>query len=436
MPAAQTWRNWSRELTCHPVAIERPGTAEDLCAVVSRAAESGQRVRASASGHSFSDVALTDGVMVRLDRLDRILSVDAERGLVRVEAGAVLAELNERLDELGLALENLGDIDRQTLAGAISTATHGTGATWRNLSSQVAAIELATADGQLREIDAESDPETLRAARVGLGALGIIYSVTLRVLPAFTLRRVDRARPLAEVLERLDELPEEFDHFEFYVFPHTDTALCRETTRTDEPPAPTHPAKRWLQEVAIENGAGSVLAAALRRFPNRAPQLARVAERGVGKAVTVDRSHRVFASERRVRFTEMEYCLPRGSRGDAARHVSDALEIASRPDLGVAFPVEVRFAAGDDAFLSPSFERDSLYIAVHHHRRLDWQGYFAAVESMLAEREGRPHWGKRHTRSAADLEPAYPAWAEFAAVRDRLDPDRVFGNDYTDRVLG
>ena len=436
MAAPLTWRNWSRELRCSPQAIERPRTAEELCGVLERAAAAGLRVRASAAGHSFSDIALTDDVMVRLDRLDRVLGVDVESGLVRVEAGIVLADLNRRLDAVGLALENLGDIDRQTLGGAIATATHGTGAGWRNLSSQVTAIELACADGQLRTIDPKADPDALRAARVGLGALGIVYAVTLRVLPAYTLRRVDRARPLSEVLSRLDELAASFDHFEFYVFPHTDTALCRETERTFEAPAPSNRALRWFQEVAIENGAGSVLAAANRRFPERAPGLARIGERGVGKAVTVDRSHRVFASERRVRFTEMEYCLPRGADGADARHVADVLELASRREFGVAFPVEVRFAAGDDAFLSPSFERDSLYIAVHHHRRLDWRSYFAAVEDTLGDRGGRPHWGKRHTRSAADLAPLYPAWQQFAAVRDRLDPNRVFSNDYTDRVLG
>ncbi|MBA2240172.1 MAG: FAD-binding protein [Solirubrobacterales bacterium] len=432
MPEA--WRNWSRELSCTPAAIERPRTAAELGAVVARAATAGQRVRVSASGHSFSEIALTDGVMVRLDHLDRLLGVDVERGLVRVEAGIVLAELSRRLDSLGLGLENLGDIDRQTLGGAIATATHGTGSRYRNLSSQVEALELVGADGTLLELSERSDPGAFRAARVGLGSLGIVYSVTLRALPAFTLRRVDRPRPLEEVLADLDSIEADCDHFEFYVFPHTGTALCRETVRLgDAAPQPCNRATEWAREVALENGAGAALAAVARRFPGRAPALARLGSAGFGRSTKIDRSHRVFASDRRVRFTEMEYSIPREAMVSTLREV---LAVAARPRHAVAFPIEVRFVAADNALLSPSFERDACYVAVHHDRALGWSGYFREVEAAMRERDGRPHWGKRHFREAADLAPLYPRWEDFAAVRERLDPGRVFSNAYIDRVLG
>jgi FAD-linked oxidoreductase len=426
------WSNWARDQVCQPAVIERPQSREELCEVVARAATAGRKVRASASGHSFTDIALTDDVMVRLDHLTRPLSFDAATGLFKVEAGIVLGDLNRVLDEHGVAFANLGDIDRQTIAGAISTGTHGTGERFQNLGAQIAALELVTADGQLVTID-ESEPELLRAARVGLGALGVIYSVTVRTVPAYTLHRVDNPKPLEETLARLDELNAANDHFEFYCFPHTRTALCRETKRTDAPPAPRHPAAVYLQEVVVENWVGQLFALAARRMPRRVPQLARMAADGVGRSTKIDRSYRVFASERRIKFTEMEYGVPREHAREAFERV---LAIAERPELAVGYPIEVRFVAPDDAFLSPSYERDTCYIAVHQDRKLDWRSYFTAVEDALREFDARPHWGKRHFLTAAQLRELYPRWDDFQAVRKRLDPDGVFANAYVERVLG
>jgi FAD-linked oxidoreductase len=430
---ARGWRNWAGDQRCSPAAIERPRSRDEVISVVRDAAERGLAVRAVGAGHSFSEIACTDGVAVRLEGLDRILAVDLDRGLIKVEAGVVLGDLNRRLDERGLALENLGDIDRQTLAGSISTATHGTGARFRNLSAQVASIELVTADGALREISAESDPELFRAARVGLGALGLIYAVTLRCVDAYTLHRVDSPRPLDDVLSRLDELNERNDHFEFYVFPHTETALCRESRRTDEPPRPRHRAAVYAQEVVLENWVGQLFALGGRHLPGQVPRLARLASRGVGRSTKVDRWHRVFASERRIRFTEMEYAIPRAHTAEAVRRV---LELAARPQLQLAYPIEVRFVAADDAHLSPSHERDACYIAVHQDRKLDWGPYFRGVEEIMGDYDGRPHWGKRHFQRAETLAPLYPCWDEFQSGRARLDPRGLFRNDYTDRVLG
>ena len=427
-----SWSNWAGDQKCAPRAIERPSTLAELSAAVARAAASGDRIRASASGHSFSDIALTDGVMVRLDGLNRPLDFDRESGLLKVEAGIVLRDLNRLLDEHGVAFENLGDIDRQSVAGSISTGTHGTGERFVNVSAQIAALELVTGDGSVMTID-ESRPDLLRAARVGLGALGVIYSVTIRTVPAFTLHRVDGPKPLADVLDGLDELVAANDHFEFYVFPHTDIALCRETRRSQEPPEPRHPVLVYAQEVMLENWVGMAFAAAARRMPKRAPGLARVAAKGLGKSTKVDSSFKVFASERRIKFTEMEYGVPREHARDLIDRV---LDHASDPVLGVAWPIEVRFVRGDDSLLSPSHERDTCYVAVHQDRKLDWETYMRGVEAIAREYDGRPHWGKRHFRTAADLAPAYPRWGDFHAARAELDPEGVFSNAYTDRVLG
>jgi L-gulonolactone oxidase len=430
---ARTWHNWAGDQRCRPAAIERPGSRRELIEVVSRAAAGGQPVRASASGHSFTDIALTDGVMVRLDRLTRILDADRDSGLVKVEGGVVLGELNRRLDELGLAFENLGDIDRQTLAGSISTGTHGTGARLQSVSAQVAALELVLADGSVVEVSEQSEREALPAARVGLGALGIVYSVTIRTVPAYTIDRVDSPKPLADVLDQLEGLIDANDHFEFYVFPHTEVALCRESRRTDEPPEPANRAAEYLREVVLENWVGAVFARAARHLPSQVPRLSRFASRNVGDASKKDRWFRVFASERRIRFTEMEYGIPRRHAREAVERV---LEHAGRPELQVAWPIEVRFVAPDDNLLSASFEQETCYIAVHQDRHLDWEPYFRGVEAIAAEYGGRPHWGKRHFQTAETLAPRYPGWEAFQGVRRRLDPGGAFRNAYTDRVLG
>jgi L-gulono-1,4-lactone dehydrogenase len=427
------WSNWAGDQRCMPAAIERPGTRAELVDVIGRAAAQQRPVRAAASGHSFTDIACTGGVMLRLEQLDRVLDVDRESGLVRVEAGIGIRDLAEALDPHGLALENQGDIDRQTLAGAISTATHGTGARFRNMSAQVECVELVLADGSVAELSADSDADVLRAARAGLGALGIIYAVTLRTLPAFTIRRVDRPAPLDETLARLDELPDRHDHFELYAFPHTDVAVLRESERTEERPRPRSRRREYVQEVVLENWVAEAYARVSRRFPSLTGPLGRALAGRIGRSVKVDRSHRVFASERRLRFTEMEYAIPREQGAEAVRRV---LELIEREDLRVSLPIEVRFVAPDDAFLSPSHERETCYVAVHMYRGVAWERYFRGVEEIMDSYGGRPHWGKRHFQTADTLAPRYPRWADFQRVRSRLDPEGQFANAYTDRVLG
>ena len=427
------WRNWAGDQRCSPTTIEAPASREQLAEAVRRAADRDLVVKACGSGHSFTEIALTDGVMVRLDRLDRILELDTDAGLVKVEAGIVLAELNRRLDALGLAFENLGDIDHQTLGGAIATGTHGTGTRYPSISAQVEAIELVLADGSFVEFSATDDPQALACARIGLGALGVVYAVTIRTVPAFTLDRRDRPRSLEETLARLDELNDANDHFEFYVFPHTELALCRETHRTTDPPRPDSPLTTFAREVVLENWVGGMFARAARQLPSRAAPLARLASRGVGRSRKVDRSFRVFASDRRIRFTEMEYAIPRERAAEAVRRV---LAIAARPEQGVVFPIEARFVSADDLALSTSHGRDTAYVAVHQDPGLDWRSYFRQVEQVMDSLEGRPHWGKRHFQTAETLAGRYPRWAEFQRLRARLDPAGRFANQYTDRVLG
>jgi L-gulono-1,4-lactone dehydrogenase len=427
------WENWTGDQRCVPTRIERPADRADLGEVVKRASDQGLNVRAVGSGHSFTDIACTGGVLIEMGALNRILDVDREARLVKAEAGISLRELNELIWGHGMALENLGDIDRQTISGAIATGTHGTGSRFRNLSSMVAAMELVLPDGSLLEISETSEPDLLPAARVGLGALGVTATVTLRTMPSFCVRRTDSPLPLDETLERIQDLADGSDHFEFYVFPHTDVALLRQSERTDDPPRPGNPALRFGQEIVMENWAMGAIARFGRRAPSRIPALSRFVSRQLAKSTKMDRSYRVFASRRLIRFTEMEYAIP---RRHAAEAIPRVLETAERADPPVGFPIEVRFVAGDDSMLSPAHDRDTCYIAVHQYQGMAWEGYFRAVEAIMDQYGGRPHWGKRHFQTSATLAERYPRWEDFLDARRRLDPEGRFRNHYLDRVLG
>jgi FAD-linked oxidoreductase len=427
------WRNWCGDERCRPAATVHPGSIEEIVAALGRANRESLRVRVAGAGHSFSDIACTGGLLIVLDRFQRVLDVDRSSGLVRVQGGITIARLNAQLAQHGLAMENLGDIDAQSIAGAISTATHGTGARLRNIPSQVAELTLILADGSMLVCSEQSDPELLRAARVGLGTLGVIAEVTLRCVPSFTLRGIDAPAPLQDTLERFEELALANEHFEFYVFPHATTALTRTNNRTEEPPRPRGRLKAYANDVLLTNRTFELFCRVGRLMPSRIPQINRIATRLAGASKRIDRSDRIFSSPRLVRFTEMEYALPRERTTEAVRGV---LEEVKRRGFAVPFPIEVRAVAADDALLSTAAGRDSGYVAVHMYRGMRWRPYFEAVEQIMSSLEGRPHWGKRHFQTAATLRDRYPEWDRFQAIRARLDPEGRFTNAWTERVLG
>ncbi|MGI8774839.1 MAG: D-arabinono-1,4-lactone oxidase [Actinomycetota bacterium] len=428
-----SWSNWTGDQTCYPDVLATPSGVDELSDLLHRATERELEVRVAGAGHAFSDAVLTDGMLISLDRMDRVLEVDAAARRVTVQAGIRLRALNEVLDAHGLALENLGDIDAQSIAGATATGTHGTGGRFANLSSNIVSLELMSADGSVVELSEAKDPDAWRAARVSIGALGVITVLTLRVVPAFTLRARDEPRRLEDVLDNIEALVADNDHFEFFVFPHSRLVQTRTNKHVHETPQPRSPVKEWLDDEFLPNVVFGGVQRLGRRMPRMIPLIDRVAARAWGTSTRVDRSHRIFVSPRRVRFTEMEYAIPR-------EHATGAIEavklIAERPELKVSFPIEVRFVAPDDAFLSPAAGRDTCYIAVHMFERTDWRTYFSEVEAIMGSLGGRPHWGKRHSQTAATLATRYPEWERFVAVRDRLDPARRFTNAYIARTLG
>lgn len=427
------WRNWGRTHACRPTRIERPRSEAEIRQAVQRAASEGLPVKVVGAGHSFTDIACTEGVLIDLGRYDRVIAVDPAQRTVTVEAGMTLAKLNAVLARRGLALENLGDIAYQSVAGAISTATHGTGIRFGNLATQVRHLTMVCADGGVLRCSPESDAHVFRAAQVGLGALGILSTVTFRCLPAFRLHAVEEPAEMDQVLARLDEHVDGNDHFEFFWWPHTSRVYMKRNNRTDEALRPYRPVKTAVNEVVVGNGAFGLLCRAGKLAPSRIPSINRRIADGLGRVRVVDRSDRVFVSPRLVRFAEMEYAVPR----EAAREVVGRVRaLVSEGGFRVNFPVEVRFAAADDIYLSPARGRDTCYIAVHLFRGMDHEPYFRAVEDLMRAYGGRPHWGKLHYLDSCALSGLYPEWDTFATLRRTLDPGGLLRNRYLDRVLG
>lgn len=431
--APGTWQNWSGLASSRPVRVLSPESAAEVSEAVVAAAHQQLTVKMPGTGHSFTDIALTDGLLLRPERLRGITAVDRDTMTVTALAGTPLHELNATLAQLGLSLHNMGDIDRQTIAGATSTGTHGTGGVVASLAAQIAGLELVAADGSLVKATPEINPDIFAAARIGLGALGVLTSITFKVEPMFTLEANERPILWDEVLGQLDELDATHNHVEFYWFPHTDRCSLKCNDRTLDEPEPLTPFRRWLDDEFLSNRVFGWLNGVANARPSLIPRLNEISGRALSARTYSDVPHKVFTSPRTVRFREMEYAVPREVGIEALREVRRVIDAS---DWRISFPVEVRLAPADDIALSTASGRDVMYLAFHVNQQTDHTDYFAGVERILRDYDGRPHWGKLHTRTIEDLEPAYPRMAEFAAIRDRLDPDRIFTNAYLRRVLG
>lgn len=430
-----SWQNWARSESVRPQRIEFPRTIEAVQRAVSAAAARRMPVKAVGAGHSFTGIAVAPGVLLELRDLTGIVSVDADRARVTLLAGTRLHQIPALLAPHGLAMENLGDIDQQSVAGAISTGTHGTGARFGGISTQVVGATLVMASGDLLRIDEHENTEMLPAVALGLGAVGILVEVTLQCVPAFVLHAVEQPEGLEEVLVALDERVAAADHFELYWFPHTDRAMTKTNTRLpdDAPRHPLSPIGKWVDDAVVGTGLHQIACSVAKAVPAAIPAINRTAVRLWGDREFTDASARVFATARSVRFREMEYALP-------AENVRAAFAqlraLVSDRGWRISFPVEVRFAAADDLWLSTAHGRATGYIAVHRYWRDDPTEYFGAVEEIMLSYGGRPHWGKLHTLGAETLRERYPRFDDFVALRDTLDPERLFQNPYLERVLG
>lgn len=398
----QRWSNWSGSVVCTPQTIEAPRSEEALAAAVAGAARAERTVRVVGSGHSFTPLCATDGLLLSLDKLQGMIATEhnehSDEQTATFWAGTKIHAMGEPLLQAGLAMENMGDIDRQSIAGAIGTGTHGTGRTLGNISTQVVGLRLITAMGEIVDCSPSQNPELFKAAQVSFGTLGVLSRVTLRVLPAYRLHEHTWVEPFDECAERLEERIAANRHFEFFWVPGEDVCACKALNPTDETSVPS--------DAAYQPPAGR-----LARYVG--PQ-------------RIDWSHRIFPSERNLKFNEMEYAVPAEAGAACLREIRRLMQTL-HPD--VAWPIEYRTVAADDLWLSPAHGRATVTISIHQAAELPHQHFFAEAEGIFRTFQGRPHWGKMHTCTGEELAALYPRWSQYAAIRAGADPLRLFLNE-------
>lgn len=424
-------RNWGRTVAFQPVRYVQPAREEELVKFILQSREAGQAVRVIGAGHSWPPLVETSGVLLRLDRMQGLISVSPSEQLATVWAGTRLHRALGLLWREGFSLGNQGDIDRQSIAGAFSTGTHGTGKEFGVLATQVAHYRFVDGRGRIHDVYPDTQPELFRALQVSLGLLGVITQVTLRVEPRYWLRLTKRIEPLETALARSWEYLDRYRHFEFFWFPYSDQAAVKLTERSERPGrVPLW--RKWFIDGLWENGAFWAVNKLAQVSPSRSPGICRFAGRSMSEEVRVDRAYRVFASPRWVRFREMEYGVPAEVGPEVLREIRRWIE---KHQPAVSFPLEYRYVKGDDIPLSPAYGGDRVFIAVHMYYRMPHAAYFKGIEEIFQAYEGRPHWGKMHTASLDYLLRVYPELPRFLALRAQYDPEGVFVNSYLKQLL-
>jgi L-gulonolactone oxidase len=427
-----SWSNWAGNQRIEQASLYMPKTEDELQQIVSYARANNMRIKAVGSGHSFTAIALAEEIIIDLSNYDEIVAIDKDKKTVTVQSGIQLSKLNRELYKNGLAMQNLGDIAYQTIAGAISTSTHGTGIKFTGIANQVVALRIVLADSSVVECSPETDAELFHCARVGLGALGLISTVTIQLVQAFNLSVIEEPMRVDDVLANLNHHVETNDHFEFFWVPHTGWALTKRNNRTLEPAKPMKKLSHWYSKTMMENYAFGAVCMLGRAKPVLIPKLAKALPSS-GRNEYSDSSYKVFTSKRIIKFYEMEYAIPREACEEALNRVR---RMVTDSGFFLNFPVEVRFTAPDEIPLSTASNRESAYIAVHIYKGMNYVPYFKEVESIMNSYQGRPHWGKLHFQNAQTLALRYPQWNVFQKVRDSVDASRLFANKYTETVLG
>jgi len=427
------WKNWAGNQRSHPSTVRTPSDERELIAAVTYTAARGGVIKAVGAGHSFTAIARPEDVLLDLSQYSHISRIDPIKKQITAQSGCGLAKLNAELTRANLALPNLGDIDAQSIAGAVSTGTHGTGATWQSIAAGIVRLRLIAGDGSVIICDENENAELFNVARVGLGAIGLISEITFQCVDAFSLHAIEKPRHIDKVLAEFDAWVDSADHAEFFWFPHTDVAATKTNMRVALQADTRSRWQRVLDEEIMQNGLFGAITKVGTLRPSLIPKLAQGLGKGMGYSEYTAPSTAVFTSPRRIKFKEMEYNIPRGSLVEAFNRVRDLIDDSSEP---IGFPIEVRVLGADDIPLSPAYERKSAYIAVHVPASVDHEEYFAGVENIMNDYGGRPHWGKIHNQSAKSLAKLYPKWDDAQAARDIIDPDRRFASTETRRILG
>ncbi|GAB3078131.1 D-arabinono-1,4-lactone oxidase [Corynebacterium aquatimens] len=431
--------NWSGSVTSNPHAVYYPSTISEVADTIAHI-PTGETLRTVGGGHSFTPVAAGGDNMMSLDELTGIISVDTERKRVRFFAGTRLYKIPELLKPFGLALANQGDVDRQSVAGAVSTSTHGTGINWTGFAGTVTGLKLVDASGQVREYSIDTNPEELRLVTVTCGALGVIVEVEMQCVDAFDLLAVESSDNFDDILDTWEERCRAVDHFECFWFPHTDDAMVKNNTRyapgeaaEGGDPKPRTKFTQFVEDEVVGNGAFAASLAFTRRVPSMVPKLNALSTSLIANNSYRGRAHEIFISPRRVKFHEMEFAVPLAAGPDAVREIRKAI---NDNNWMIPFPVELRCTATDDVALSTSTGRESTYIAIHVPKYMDPSTFFPTFQDILLAHDGRPHWGKMHTLTHADFSKLYPRFDEFCTLREQMDPDRRFGSPHLNQIFG
>ncbi len=399
------WSNWSGNVTCQPQRIETPTNEDSLIALISQTQSSHRKLRVAGTGHSFVPLCASDEMIISLDKLQGVITTDVAAGEATVWAGTKIHQLGEPLHQAGLAMETMGDIDRQSIAGAVSTGTHGTGPSLGSISTQVIGLRLILASGEILECSADQAPDIFKAAQVSLGALSVISQIRLRVLPTYRIHEKTWVMPLEECVAEVNNLIAQNRHFEFFWLPQDDVCAMKTLNITEAEPQPV-------------------------------PQSSQLAAPGtparyVGQE-RIDHSYKIIPSERNNRFNETEFAVPE-AQGLACFLELRQLMRQHYPD--VVWPIEYRTLKADDIYLSPAYQRATVTLSVHEAYDRPYQAFFADVEAIFRNYQGRPHWGKLHTHRAAELEALYPQWKRFQTIREQLDPQGRLMNKHLQMIF-
>ncbi|XP_062346754.1 LOW QUALITY PROTEIN: L-gulonolactone oxidase-like [Cinclus cinclus] len=434
--AGVKFQNWAGTYGSSPELFFRPRSVEEIREILELARQRGKRVKVVGGGHSPSDIACSEDFMIHMGKINRILQVDKERLQVKVEAGILLSELNPELDKHGMALANLGAVSEVTAAGVIGTGTHNTGIGHGILPTQVVAVSLLLASGEILECSESVNPEVFQAARLHLGCLGIVTSVTFQCVPQFRLREVAFPSTLTQVLDELEEHLRRSQYFRFLWFPHSENVRIIYQDPTSKPPCSS---SSWFWDYAIGYYLLEFLLWISSFIPSLVVWINRVFFRLLfnSRVENVARSHRIFSYECRFRQHVQDWAIPIEKTKEALLELKAALE--RNPGMVAHFPVEIRFSRRDEILLSPCFRRDCCYINVIMYRPYGKDipriRYWLAYEEIMRKHGGRPHWAKAHSCTRKDLEKMYPAFPKFCAIREKLDPTGIFLNAYLEKVF-
>jgi L-gulonolactone oxidase len=429
-----TLTNWGETLECHPKEFYQPESEDDVVALVKRVAAAGRTLRVVGTGHSWSALAMTDDTLVNLDKMNRLIAVDDARKQVTVEAGIKITDLNDRLDEHGLAMANLGAISAQSIAGAISTGTHGTGITLGNLSTQIVSMTMVCADGSRLTLPDPARPDLFLAARVSLGCLGVVTRVTIQCVPKYNLHEVAYPLPFDQALDQLPSLLSANRNMKFYWFANTDVIQVITANPTDAPATPVNPVKEYFNEVVLKTDLLQFFMETGYSFPGLVGPFNKFSAKvGWQKEERVARSDKVLNITMPPKHDESEYAIPVERTAEGLRLFRKQIDEA---DYKLNLPVELRFVAGDENLLSPAYGGARCYIGAYTFGEQFALPLFGGFEGLMLYLGGRPHWGKYLTIDADECRRLYPRYDEFALMRGELDPNGVFVNDLIKQIFG